>query len=715
MKVLVAEDDAVSRAIARKNVEKLGHECLVAEDGLEAWEVYQGAPDVEVIVSDWMMPGIEGPEFCRRVRALDREGYTFFIFLTALSGNEHLLQGMEAGADEYLTKPLDSERLRITLDSAARVTSLHQHLYAGTDRDSDGPGHKDQRTVSADRRRGSLPKAGKAWDILLSQGKISEEQLQKALEAQKNNRMDLGKTLVSLGYISEKDLAMAQAQRLRLDYVDLDEAVVDRSASALIPEKMLRKHDALPLSVEDNTITVAMSDPADIYALEDLQLVSGRRVVPVVASEKSLSQARNRMFSGGEGVAALLEDAASEEEGGDEVELDAGAGPEEAPVVRVVDSILKSAVAEGASDVHVEPHAQGLSVRLRVDGVLREIMSIPSGLQGGVVARLKILANLDIAERRLPQDGRFSVRLGGAKVDLRVAVLPTVHGEGVVIRLLDTSNLQTDLSGLGLSPRELDNFRGVFQRAYGMILVTGPTGSGKSTTLYATLGELNSPEKKIITVEDPVEYRLKGVNQIQVNPRAGLTFASGLRSILRNDPDIVMIGEIRDAETAKTSIEAALTGHMVLATLHTNNAPGALSRLTDMGVEPFLTASSVNCVVAQRLARRLCERCKQPVEIEQEILESMNFPFKHTQEEGLRLHKAVGCQRCGGSGYRGRVGIYEIMLVTREIEEMILHRASAGEIAEVAERDGMVRLRDDGLLKAAEGVTSIEEVLRTVV
>jgi type IV pilus assembly protein PilB len=338
-------------------------------------------------------------------------------------------------------------------------------------------------------------------------------------------------------------------------------------------------------------------------------------------------------------------------------------------------------------------------------------------VQNGVIARLKILAELDIAEKRLPQDGRFSVRLGGQKVDLRVATLPTVFGEKVVLRLLDTANVDVDLKGLGFVPEQLRRYEDVFHRPYGTILVTGPTGSGKSTTLYATLKELNTPEKNIITVEDPVEYRMAGTNQIQVNPKVGLTFASGLRSILRSDPDVVMIGEIRDMETAKISVEAALTGHLVLATLHTNDAPSAVTRLTDMGVEPFLISSAVDCVIAQRLARRLCERCKRPAaEVNEETLSELGFPFERfAQDGGFNFHEAVGCDRCGGTGYRGRIGIYEMMIKGEEVRELIVKRASADEVKRVAEEEGMVPLRANGLIKAARGITTIEEVLRTVV
>jgi type IV pilus assembly protein PilB len=352
---------------------------------------------------------------------------------------------------------------------------------------------------------------------------------------------------------------------------------------------------------------------------------------------------------------------------------------------------------------------------MRVDGVLRETMSIPPKLQSGVIARLKIVANLNIAEKRVPQDGRFSVKLGGQKMDLRVASLPTVYGEKIVLRLLDTSNATVELPKLGFPVKVYGTYEEVFRQPYGAVLVTGPTGSGKSTTLYATLNELNTPEKNIITVEDPVEYRMRGINQVQTNPKAGLTFASALKSILRADPDVVMIGEIRDRETAQIAVEASLTGHLVLSTLHTNDAPGALSRLTDMGIEPFLTASAVNCVIAQRLARRLCESCKKSVEIEREILEGMEFPFELLDGEEPNFHKAVGCRRCGSTGYRGRMGLYELMIVSEDIRSMLMRRASSDEVGRKAIEEGMIPLRLDGMLKAAEGATTLEEILRTVV
>jgi type IV pilus assembly protein PilB len=553
-------------------------------------------------------------------------------------------------------------------------------------------------------------------EILLDRGRISEDQLQEALELQKRDPRKLGEILIDLGYIGKRDVAEAFAELRGLEYVEFTEQDVDPAAVVLVNQRLLRKHKVLPLRLEEDRLVVAMANPNDFFAVEDLTLSSGYPVVPVVALEEEIQRVSNKLFAMGEGVTELLESAAGEsaaEESG-EVELGADTGSDEKPSVRLVDSILQRAVADGASDIHVEPRNRQLVVRMRVDGVLREVMNIPPRLRGEIVARLKILAELDIAERRLPQDGRFSVRLGSQKIDLRAATLPTVFGEKVVLRLLDTSNAEADLGQLGFAPQVLRRYEGVFRKPYGTVLVTGPTGSGKSTTLYATLKELNSPERNIITVEDPVEFRMEGVNQVQVNLKAGLSFASGLRSILRSDPDVVMIGEIRDRETAKISVEAALTGHLVLATLHTNNAPAAITRLTDMGVEPFLTASAVDCVIAQRLARRLCERCKQPADLEPEILTTLDFPRERFPEVAPNFYRAVGCQRCGWTGYRGRVGIYEMMILSDEVRALVLERAPTGEIGRVAERDGMVRLREDGLLKAAAGVTTIEEVLRTV-
>jgi type IV pilus assembly protein PilB len=568
------------------------------------------------------------------------------------------------------------------------------------------------------RKGGLVPASSRGiGEILVSEGVITAQQLEEAYGLGGPQPHEVGQILLSLGYVDESDLAKALARRLRLEFTELNADAVDREAAGLVDRKVLRRYGMLPLRVEKGRLVVAMRDPTNLYALEDLRMLSGYPISPVVVVESDLRRVFGRLFGAGDEVADLLEDATSESpaQGREDVELGEDQGATGAPTVRLVGSILRRAAGDGASDVHLEPRGGDLAVPFRVDGVLREIMSVPPKLQSGVIARLKVLASLDIAERRLPQDGRFSVRLDDRKLDLRMATPPTTFGEKVVLRLLDNANLHTDLRGLGFSRKMLQRYEAVFRRPYGTILATGPTGSGKSTTLYATLEELNTPQKNIITVEDPVEYRMRGINQIQVNPRIGLTFPSGLRSILRADPDVVMIGEIRDQETAKTSIEAALTGHLVLATLHTNDAPAAVTRLVEMGVEPFLVSSAVDCVIAQRLARRLCERCKRPCEVDEGTLGELGFPFSRYGEVETNFHEAVGCDRCGGTGFRGRIGIYEMMFLDEEIRRLILRGASADAIGRAAQKAGTIPLKHDGLMKAALGITTVEEILLTIV
>ena len=633
-----------------------------------------------------------------------------------------------------MSDPADAEARSCVVESAGHpivpvaaaedaIRTTRERLLGNKENDApDGSsngsenGEKRKTVASPRRKRGRLENA-RMGDILVEEGKISEEQFQRVLAIQENDPRNLGETMISLGYVSEMDLAQVLARRLRLEYIELTDSDVDRGLLNLIDQKVLRRHGSVPLRMQDGRLAVAMSDPKDIYALEDLRMISGHPITPVVATKADIQQVQNKLFALGKDVSEFLEESADDPttQSSEEIDLGADAGPDEAPIIRLVSSILQQAVGEGASDVHIEPQAQEVTVRFRVDGVLREVMSVPRKLQSGVVARLKVIASLNIAERRIPQDGRFSARVGGSKVDLRVATLPTAYGEKIVLRLLDTSNVEANLRKLGFADRDSEKYEEIFTRPYGAILVTGPTGSGKSTTLYATLNELNSPERNIITVEDPVEYQVPGLNQIQVNPRAGLTFASGLRSILRSDPDVIMIGEIRDVETAKISVESALTGHLVLATLHTNNAPGALTRLTEMGVEPFLTSSAVDCVIAQRLGRRLCERCKQPADIERSVLEEIKFPSHLVEGKDLQFYKACGCDRCNGTGYRGRIGFYEMMVVNEGLKELVLRRVSTNEVARAAEAAGMVRLREDGLVKASQGLTTVEEVLRTVV
>lgn len=715
MSVLVASGEAFTRELAAGAVEELGKEVVVAPDGEAAWEIFEAMAEPEAVVCERTLGGFGGEELCRRVR--ESRGGSVLCLMLSNSEDE-----TGDGADGYLQKPLDPDLLRQELERANGIAPGAGSETSDTPEspeppEPEAPNRGRPEPGRADGGRARPGGQGRVWDVLVSWGKISEEQLQSAVDAQRGGTQELGEVLVSLGFVGKEDIARANAERLRLEYVELTDKSVDRELMVLFPEKVLKRHRALPLRVENGRLVVAVSDPTNIHALDDLKMISGYQVSPVVATEDDINKAQTSFFAGGESLSGILEDAADgEEEESEDLDLGSEATPDERPVIRLVSSVLQQAVSDGASDIHIEPRSGEVAVRFRVDGVLREVMSIPPRLQNGVIARLKIIGNLDIAERRIPQDGRFSVKLSSRKVDFRVASLPTVHGEKIVLRLMDTSSVEVDLDKLGFAPETFEAYEEIFNRPYGAILVTGPTGSGKSTTLYATLKELNSQDKNIITVEDPVELRVQGVNQVQVNPRAGLTFASGLRSILRSDPDIVMIGEIRDHDTAKISVEAALTGHLVLATLHTNDAPGALTRLSEMGVEPFLTSSAVDCVIAQRLARKLCTRCKAPTEVDRETLEEADFPFEKLEKFGteLTLHKAVGCERCGGTGYRGRVGIYEMMVVTEEIRDLILRRSSTAEVSAAAERAGMVRLREDGLLKAARGMTTLEEVFRTV-
>ncbi|MCX8032835.1 MAG: ATPase, T2SS/T4P/T4SS family [Thermoleophilia bacterium] len=556
-------------------------------------------------------------------------------------------------------------------------------------------------------------------EILVEMGVLTPEQVQQALAEQQKTQQRLGDILLAKGWVNKTQLMQALAARLGVRYLDLNEIKVDPLAAELLSERDCRRYMAVPVSfLDEHTVLVVMADPSNIVAIDDLRMLTGFDVEPAIADADDIAVLLNNLKKAPEDVATeLVTRTAEAEEEHAVVEIrDIREQVDAPPVVKLVNSVLARAVEEGASDIHFEPQAKDLLLRFRHDGVLHEIMRVPKRLQAGVISRLKIMADLDIAERRVPQDGRIGLAVGGRSIDMRVATLPTVYGEKVVVRLLDRSNVMLNLEDLGFSETALARYRKAFTKPYGAILVTGPTGSGKSTTLYATLNILNTSEKNIITVEDPVEYRLAGINQVQVNPKAGLTFATGLRSILRCDPDIIMVGEIRDRETAQIAIESALTGHLVLSTLHTNDAPGALSRLTEMGVEPFLTASAVDCVVAQRLVRRLCPYCKEPYRTTREMLERLEFPQEAIEDwKNVILYRAVGCPRCNGTGYKGRMGIYEVMMVSEAIERLIVERKSADEIGRVACAEGMITLREDGLRRVLEGVTSVEEISRVIV
>jgi type IV pilus assembly protein PilB len=557
---------------------------------------------------------------------------------------------------------------------------------------------------------------GQLDELLRARGLITDEQLEEARAQAVQRGRSVGRVLIELGYVTEAGLVAILSEQLGLEFVDLTETQMDASAMAMVPEVTARRHNCIPVRFEDGKLVVAMADPANVIAIDDIRALTGKEIRAVVATKADVVAAIGRSYRLDRTAETLAEEAAADvkdEEQSLEAQL-ATAGAEDAPIIKLVNLLITQAVNDRASDIHIEPGEHGLRVRYRIDGVLHEVMNPPKSVQAGIASRLKIMAEINIAERRIPQDGRISITLQGKSIDIRVATLPTVFGEKIVMRLLDKSSVMLQLSDLGFLPQNFQRFQESYSKPYGAILVTGPTGSGKSTTLYATLNILNNTDVNIITVEDPVEYRLPGVNQVQTNPKAGLSFASALRSILRSDPDIVLIGEIRDKETAQIAIEAALTGHLVLSTLHTNDAPSALTRLVEMGIEPFLVASSLDSVLAQRLARKLCSRCKEPYMPSEDELTAARFPFD-AQEELPKLYRPVGCTSCGNTGYRGRMAIHEVMPVTEEIERMVAEHASAEAIGQVAREQGMITLRQDGMEKVRQGLTSIAEVLRVVV
>jgi type IV pilus assembly protein PilB len=558
---------------------------------------------------------------------------------------------------------------------------------------------------------------GQLGELLLGRALITDEQLEMAREQATQRGRSLGRVVIEMGFVTESGLVAILAEQLGLEFVDLTDQQVDASAVALVPETTARRHNCIPIRFdEDGRLVLAMADPANVVAVDDIRAMAKRDVRTVVATKADVVAALNRHYRLDRTAETLAEEAAEEIAadarmiGGDDDETSA----EDAPIIKLVNLLITQAVNDRASDIHIEPGERSLRVRYRIDGVLHEVMSPPKSVQAGITSRLKIMADINIAERRIPQDGRIGLKVQGKSIDIRVATLPTVYGEKIVMRLLDKSSVMLQLSDLGFLPGNYSRFQESYTKPYGMILVTGPTGSGKSTTLYATLNILNQSNVNVITVEDPVEYRLPGVNQVQTNNKAGLTFAAALRSILRSDPDIVLIGEIRDRETAQIAVEAALTGHLVLSTLHTNNAPSSLTRLVEMGIEPFLVASSLDCALAQRLARKLCTKCKESYVPTEEELIAAKFPYDPS-EELPKIFRPVGCTSCGGTGYKGRMAVHEVMTVTEDIERLVAERASSDEIGKMARTQGMLTLRQDGMEKVRSGATSIEEILRVVV
>jgi type IV pilus assembly protein PilB len=547
-------------------------------------------------------------------------------------------------------------------------------------------------------------------DAVVDLGYASREQVEQAISQARTAGRPPEQVLLEQGAIDDEQLSRAVAERYGLDFVDLALYRVDMGAANLISVKSARRHQAVPIGfVDEGTLLLAMADPANVVALDDVQMGTGYNCRVAVAPAGDIDSLVGKLTTLQSTVAEAIAEDDEEEKDEEGVEItDIRASAQDAPVIKLVNSILGQAATEGASDVHFEPEEGEMRIRFRVDGVLQEMARVPKRMVAGVVSRIKIMSDLDIAEKRIPQDGRVSVTVEDHRVDLRVTTLPTQRGEGASIRLLDETAALRTLDDLGMAGEERQRFENSFRKPYGAVLATGPTGAGKSTTLYAALQTLNNVDKNIVTIEDPVEYRLNGVNQIGVHRKAGLDFASGLRSVLRADPDVIMVGEVRDAETARIAIEAALTGHMLLTTLHTNDAPGAITRLNEMGIESFLTSSAVDCVVAQRLARLLCPHCKRRTMVPQAALVEAGFRVG----ADLEAYEPVGCARCHRVGYRGRIGIYSVMVLSERLKEMVVSLAPESEIAKVAIEEGMMTLREAGLAKVRAGTTSIEEVAR---
>ena len=543
---------------------------------------------------------------------------------------------------------------------------------------------------------------------LLESGLVDEAQLAKAREIQKKDGGSLGQALVRGGMVAEQTYVEFLGKVYNLPAVNLDSYDVAMDCIDLIPGEVAGKFQVLPISRRGRVLTVAMANPSNIFAIDDIKFITGLDVQPVVAGEISIKKSIDKFYATSDSLASImegLEDDIELVEDDDNDDINGQEG-QNAPVVKLVNTVLAEAVKMGASDIHIEPYEKSMRVRYRVDGVLTEVMEPPIKLKNAITSRLKIMAELDIAERRIPQDGRIKLKVGAKKIDLRVSTLPCIYGEKVVMRILDKGNLNLDLGDFGMEEKAIKDVYKAIAAPFGMVLVTGPTGSGKTTTLYSCLSRLNQVGTNIMTAEDPVEYNIDGINQVQVRDEVGLTFASALKAFLRQDPNIVMVGEIRDLETGGIATKAALTGHLVLSTLHTNDAPSTINRMIDMGIEPFLVASSTVLIMAQRLVRRICSSCKEALQLSDEALADVGLP------PGTPVYHGKGCDKCSGSGYSGRQGLYEVMPITPALRELILDRASTTEIRHRAVDEGMLTLRSDGMLKVVKGITTIEEVLR---
>jgi type IV pilus assembly protein PilB len=622
----------------------------------------------------------------------------------------HAIFGMDTEAGAIEDPVVEVERALATDDATVEISLDDPELSPDLDVEVDAVAQPGEwKGITRPSRRGSSSRF--LTDVIVDMGLASRGQVDEAVESSRGLGTTPERVLLDSGALTHDGLARALAERYGLDHLDLSMFPVDMSAANLVTTTAAKRYQAVPVAFADKrTLLVAMADPSNVLAVDDIAIMTGYEVRVAVAPPDDIATLISRLDrledvvadSGGQ-IEELDEDAVAEV-------VDLHETADDAPVVKLVNQIVAQAVERHASDIHLAPDGHEVRVRFRVDGVLQDITTVPRRMAAGVISRVKIMAELNIAERRLPQDGRVGLAVDGRHVDLRVVTLPSVHGETIVMRVLDKDSVVVALDTLGMAEPDCERFERAFNETHGAVLVTGPTGSGKSTTLYAALQKLNTPEKNIITVEDPVEYEIPGLTQVQVSSKVGLTFAAGLRSMVRADPDVIMVGEIRDRETAQIAVESALTGHLVLSTLHTNDAPSAITRLVEMGIEPFLVASALDCVVAQRLARMLCASCKRRAIVPAQILRENGYKAL----VDLEAYEPVGCRRCGGNGYRGRIGLYEVMDVSPEVQKLALERRPAEEIRDVAVRQGMRRLRDDGLEKVRQGRTSIAEIARVI-
>ena len=565
------------------------------------------------------------------------------------------------------------------------------------------------------------PQTRRLGDLLVAEGLISEPQLKQALAEQKGKTEKLGSILARLGFITEEQLIGFLSRQYGIPSITLSNVDVDAETLRLVPPPIARKYEVLPVKRIGGTLTLAMADPTNVFALDDVAFMTSLQILPVVAPQAAIRKAIDKHYEmvGTSSMTEMLTEITAEAnvevlegetEGGSVDVFELKESADEAPVVKLVNMVLVDAIRKGASDLHWEPYEKHFRIRFRIDGVLHEMLSPPKRLEPAIISRLKIMSNLDISERRVPQDGRIKLRFGSKEIDFRVSILPTIFGEKAVLRILDKESLQLDMTKLGFDTWSYEKFSHAIHQPYGMVLITGPTGSGKTTTLYSAISTINSPEHNIMTAEDPVEYNLKGVNQVQVNEGVGRSFAAVLRSFLRQDPDVILVGETRDLETAQISIRAALTGHLVFTTLHTNDCPSTVARLFDMGIQPFLLSSALLLILAQRLGRRICRDCRQPVEGKEEDL----VPYGHVPQglTNVTFYRGKGCATCNFTGMKGRVAIYEVMPVTAPLRDMILKNAATADIREQAQKDGMKTLRQSGLAKVLDGTTTVEEILR---